>query len=134
MPKVMLEGFECSRCGHRWFPRENTEEPCTCPKCKSPYWNRPRKGEIPIGERIKTKWTANQLKDKTVEFELTRENQKIAGGGEFRVAEGADGFMKISIWMPISASESVELKLSQAEADRIESYMSSRKYRFRCVH
>lgn len=40
----MLEGFECERCGHKWIPRAATEDiPTICPKCKSPYWNKPRK-------------------------------------------------------------------------------------------
>ena len=44
MAKVKLEvwGYRCERCGHEWVPR-NQEEPRVCPKCKSPYWNRPRK-------------------------------------------------------------------------------------------
>ncbi|MGI0013199.1 MAG: hypothetical protein ACREBU_07130 [Nitrososphaera sp.] len=44
MPRVQLEGYECSRCGHRWVKREATEgDPIICPKCKSPYWDKPRK-------------------------------------------------------------------------------------------
>ena len=31
---------ECKRCGHRWLIR--VREPKTCPKCKSPYWNKER--------------------------------------------------------------------------------------------
>jgi DNA-directed RNA polymerase subunit RPC12/RpoP len=39
----MLEGYRCERCGHEWVKRETTEgDPVICPKCKSPYWNRPR--------------------------------------------------------------------------------------------
>jgi len=39
----MLKGFQCERCNHTWIPRETTEgEPLVCPKCKSPYWNKPR--------------------------------------------------------------------------------------------
>jgi predicted Zn-ribbon and HTH transcriptional regulator len=34
---------ECKRCGHKWLPR-TTEPPVVCPKCHSPYWNKP-KGE-----------------------------------------------------------------------------------------
>jgi hypothetical protein len=42
-PKVKLEGYKCERCSHVWFPRKYGEEdPVICPKCKSPYWNRPR--------------------------------------------------------------------------------------------
>ena len=41
--KTMLEGYRCERCGHEWVKRETTEgDPVICPKCKSPYWNRPR--------------------------------------------------------------------------------------------
>ena len=45
MAKVKLEvwGFRCERCGHEWVPREPDREPRVCPRCKSPYWNRPRK-------------------------------------------------------------------------------------------
>jgi len=44
MAKIILNGWQCERCGHRWVPRqETTEQPRVCPKCKSPYWNRPRK-------------------------------------------------------------------------------------------
>lgn len=42
MAKIMLEGFQCERCGHQWVKR-GEDEPKVCPKCKSPYWNVPRK-------------------------------------------------------------------------------------------
>jgi hypothetical protein len=51
MGKVLLEGFQCERCGHTWLPRnkginkkENDvkEQPTICPSCKSPYWNKPK--------------------------------------------------------------------------------------------
>lgn len=36
-----LPKLRCIRCGHTWPPR--TEKlPRVCPKCKSPYWDRPR--------------------------------------------------------------------------------------------
>lgn len=31
----------CLRCGHEWVSRK--ERPYVCPKCKSPYWNVPKK-------------------------------------------------------------------------------------------
>ena len=40
--KVMLPGFKCERCPHTWVPR-GSETPTVCPKCKSPYWNAPRR-------------------------------------------------------------------------------------------
>ena len=33
----------CERCAHEWIPREQDVEPKVCPKCKSPYWNTPKK-------------------------------------------------------------------------------------------
>lgn len=44
MAKVKLEvwGYRCERCQHEWVPRAEVE-PKVCPKCKSPYWNTPRR-------------------------------------------------------------------------------------------
>ncbi len=39
---VPLQGCRC-RCGHEWLPR-NDEKPRVCPKCKSPNWDRPKRG------------------------------------------------------------------------------------------
>jgi rubrerythrin len=43
MPRVerTVTFYVCERCGHEWYPRGD-EEPRVCPKCKSPYWDRPR--------------------------------------------------------------------------------------------
>ncbi len=35
----------CLRCSHSWLRRSLAKIPGTCPRCCSPYWNRPRKGE-----------------------------------------------------------------------------------------
>jgi len=47
MPKVPITvmGYRCNRCGHEWIPRDFNAEPSVCPKCKSPYWNRPRQNK-----------------------------------------------------------------------------------------
>lgn len=37
-----LYDCRCERCGHEWETKED-QLPLTCPKCKSPYWNRPRR-------------------------------------------------------------------------------------------
>ena len=42
MAIIRISGYRCERCEHQWAPR-NREEPRVCPKCKSPYWNKPRK-------------------------------------------------------------------------------------------
>lgn len=33
--------LSCIRCGWSWF-RRSDKLPKVCPRCKSPYWNRPR--------------------------------------------------------------------------------------------
>ena len=40
---ITVMGFLCERCGHEWIPKQLQKEPSVCPKCHSPYWNRPRK-------------------------------------------------------------------------------------------
>ena len=54
MGRIKIEAFKCERCGHIWLPRGieskidklDDAEPKVCPKCKSPYWNTPRKLNI----------------------------------------------------------------------------------------
>ena len=45
MAKITLkvDGLKCERCGHEWQPHDINQLPRVCPKCKSPYWDRPRK-------------------------------------------------------------------------------------------
>lgn len=38
---ITISKYSCSRCGHSWIPRKMMM-PEVCPKCNSPYWNRPR--------------------------------------------------------------------------------------------
>lgn len=41
---VVISQLHCLRCDHDWYPRK-AELPKTCPKCRSPYWNQPRRNE-----------------------------------------------------------------------------------------
>ncbi len=43
--KVEVDGYRCDRCQHEWLPkdRQSVQLPTVCPKCKSPYWNVPRR-------------------------------------------------------------------------------------------
>jgi predicted Zn-ribbon and HTH transcriptional regulator len=43
MVKIQVEAWKCERCEHVWVPRDMAVMPRVCPKCKSPYWDRPRK-------------------------------------------------------------------------------------------
>ena len=39
---ITVKGFKCDRCGHKWIPIKKNK-PIICPKCKSAYWDKPRK-------------------------------------------------------------------------------------------
>ena len=55
MARILIEGFMCERCLYRWAPRHGAKrEPTHCPKCKSPYWNKPRKLDIAPEKRTAT--------------------------------------------------------------------------------
>ena len=44
MGEIKIDGYICERCSHKWISRANSvKKPLVCPKCKSPYWNIPRK-------------------------------------------------------------------------------------------
>ena len=45
MGEIILKGYQCERCAHKWVPREGGNYPKVCPKCKSPYCDKPRKIE-----------------------------------------------------------------------------------------
>lgn len=44
MPEIEIKvpGYQCGRCGHKWIARKK-DKPIICPKCKSPYWDIPKK-------------------------------------------------------------------------------------------
>jgi len=43
---ITVAEFECERCGWKWMPRSE-EKPRSCPnpKCRSIYWDKPRKNK-----------------------------------------------------------------------------------------
>ena len=61
MGKVQLTvwGFRCERCAHEWVPRAEKQSPKVCPKCKSPYWDRPRKVEASKNPNLKGRAKSN---------------------------------------------------------------------------
>lgn len=52
---INIHAFKCLKCGHEWIPRVDIEQlkngikeenkPRICPKCKSAYWDRPKKNK-----------------------------------------------------------------------------------------
>lgn len=64
MPKTMIQGYKCCRCGHIWAPRNNKNIPTVCPKCKNPYWNKQRKIRKIDTPDIETSLEKTRLKSK----------------------------------------------------------------------
>ncbi|QLH07418.1 hypothetical protein [Nitrosopumilus ureiphilus] len=51
MAVIEKQAYRCDRCSHEWYPRLQTEElPAICPKCKSAYWNKPRRIDLAKNE------------------------------------------------------------------------------------
>jgi predicted Zn-ribbon and HTH transcriptional regulator len=46
---ITVMGYKCERCGHEWIPR-GEEIPRVCPKCRSAWWNKPKKPMMPYDE------------------------------------------------------------------------------------
>lgn len=54
MARIQIWGYQCERCTHQWVPRDPDQPPTVCPKCKSPYWDRPRQNTAPIAASLST--------------------------------------------------------------------------------
>lgn len=44
MIEIKTMGYRCERCRHEWVPLRSGP-PRVCPKCKSPYWDKPRRSQ-----------------------------------------------------------------------------------------
>ncbi len=52
--EITLKECTCERCGHVWLPRsEETPITCSNPRCRSPYWNIPRKRQFKDVKELK---------------------------------------------------------------------------------
>jgi|GEM_PF-5311554 len=82
----------CERCEHEWVPREGPP-PRVCPKCKSPYWDRPRRSDHAIMPVLRSilrtpgvrsiRISGNYLNKRgLVRFDRLYNAKKIIEGGE----------------------------------------------------
>jgi DNA-directed RNA polymerase subunit M/transcription elongation factor TFIIS len=67
--KELVTVYVCERCEHRWIPRdwENKDQglPLVCARCKSPYWNRPKKAQASENPKPAPKKAAKKRAKKT---------------------------------------------------------------------
>ena len=83
---------------------------------------------------VKSKWSLEELSDKSVEFRFTRGDTRYSGSGEFLVSRNPDGLLWIQIAV-ITYADGVTCKkkifvLDQVEVDHIESQTPPSKFRF----
>jgi hypothetical protein len=57
---VSVKACQCGRCEHIWLPRDWDQLAKVCPKCKSPYWNSPRKFPKPTAPAAKKRAPAKR--------------------------------------------------------------------------
>ena len=51
--EITVKGHKCERCGHEWISKSKKRKvPILCPKCKSAYWNIPKKQQEKTEEKI----------------------------------------------------------------------------------
>jgi hypothetical protein len=41
--EIKVQGFQFERCRHKWIPNNIKQEPEVCPRCKSVWWNIPKR-------------------------------------------------------------------------------------------
>lgn len=54
---MLMEKRICLRCDHGWYPRKEGAS-VQCPRCRSPYWNIPKKecaGEVKVIAAVEKK-------------------------------------------------------------------------------
>lgn len=61
---ITILGFHCERCSHEWLGKTQKKIPRVCPKCKSPYWDEPKRKVMMTYERFR-----NQIRDALKEAE-----------------------------------------------------------------
>lgn len=129
MPKVQMWGFQCERCGHQWLPRDLEQQPRTCPTCKSPYWDRPRKSDVKPEHSITCAWQAHELDGKSVEYSLIKNGQRTTHFGLLYASDLGDGRLKISV--ADARDQKKKANLTQSDADSIKTH--SGQFRFKCA-
>ena len=69
---MTITEFKCTRCGHMWTPKANLRRhgmPASCPRCKSPYWNRER-----CRDPVTGRWYRGGPKERYAEMRRQRED------------------------------------------------------------
>jgi hypothetical protein len=90
---ITVMGYCCERCGHQWIPRDFGNPPQTCPKCKSPYWNRARKTMMTYEDfRDKIHRVLRQAGGQGLTWTEVRTMARLCG----RITSGSTGWSRTS--------------------------------------
>lgn len=67
---MAIHVYTCLRCDHEWASKQERERVRTCPRCKSPYWDRPRTRKRPQDASKVNDTVGKQLLLKKLDFIL----------------------------------------------------------------
>jgi len=96
-----MQALKCTRCGHKWYPRQFTDqgrpvEPKRCPACGSPYWKTPRLSKTQKAELVRIMIKHTNLKDPEVYRDIEWSNLNPDGAVIVKsVADQQDFFVKM---------------------------------------
>jgi primosomal protein N' len=68
--------LNCNRCGYSWTQRSLGKKPNSCPECKSPYFDKPRRVIVTTKQRVSE--AVNKVMPETAKFsiETTKEPEQ----------------------------------------------------------
>lgn len=98
---IELPTLTCKRCNHKWIPR-TTQLPTTCPKCKSPYWNKPRKKKVKNNEwkQSKTRTTEPTNNESKIKTSTTTSDRYFKHGFSFFILDDDSGYIAFMKQLP----------------------------------
>lgn len=134
MPKIIKQ-LECLRCGYKWYPNSpNPPKYCANKKCRSPYWDKPRRAvkrkenDIMPPEKFRPP-SKDELELQALNFYKTykrEEYQRLKNAGELETlchlkAENAMRFAQDSIAIGMSDNEAwnkaIRSEILESETD-----------------
>lgn len=84
---------KCLRCGHTWYGRMD-KPPVKCPKCLSPYWDKPRKTESKIQEKT-MKYTVEYGSHNQVTNTIESDSRDAKRHGRELLGSAHSGFVRV---------------------------------------
>jgi len=124
---MKLPILKCERCKHKWVPR-TTREPKVCPKCKSAYWNEPKKPppitqKMNPTERRAYDWLLQQFPGQEVVYQHSVSPDFVIGnnkGYEIKRFMGYKIHLAYSQWESLNTIQDCYIAIFDSSIEPIE--------------